>query len=226
LADCANRGLALARRDGIDWLLFLDADEFARGEGADGDLPAMLAGVAAGTDQVVLATREVAPEAVAGPFWHLRHFQVNGIVRRPILDLRTGEIRTLGKWIGHNQGKPVARTRAALTAVSSHRWAAADGRTPVPTEQRGWHYHYVVTSASHWLGKYRQLAEEPATWRTGQPVPFPKQCWKELALRLSPAEAEDYYRRWVAFSPDLCARMLAQGMLARDDFVHQVLSRC
>lgn len=225
LTDCANRGLALARRDGMDWLLFLDADEFARGDGVDGQLPAMLADVSADTDQLVLPTREVAPEVVAGPFWHLRHFQVSGIVRRPILDPHTGELRTLGKWIGHNQGKALARTRAALVAISSHRWGAAAGRAPVPTEQRGWHYHYVVTSGRHWHAKYRQLAEEPATWQGGKPVPFPKQCWKELAVRLSPAEADDYYRRWVAFSPRLCDEQVTQGLLTRDDFVRQVLSR-
>lgn len=249
LARCADMALAKARAEGFDWLLHVDADEFASGDDRPdlvrwmamrlparrdrpsegvGSLTAMLSRVQPRTEMVVLPTREVVPQVLPpdAPFWKLEHFQIRGAMRRRLLDPGTGEIREIRHWLGHELGKSIVRTAADVCAVNSHSWRRRQGTTALLSEQHGFHYHYVLVSAAHWLKKYRRLAEYPDHWeRDGGAVRFPKQAWKLAAPRFSPAEAAAYYEKWVALPSHALGSHPLGHWIMRDTFVADVLAR-
>ncbi len=250
---CLDLALRLARREGFAWLLHVDADEFARGDARPallrraaglchpgrsavptpaGHLPAMLAGIAPGTEMVVLRPRDAIPTPLppGAPFWKLHYFQARGVLARPLLDPTAGVVRRLALPLGHDKGKSIVRTAADVQALSAHRWTRDQRRAdpaplPIPTERRGLHYHFVVVNARQWREKYRRFAEYPDHWVKGGPVRFPKQAWKEASARMSTAEAEAYYARWVAVAPHRLVRPLLLGEVVHDDFVERVLAR-
>ncbi|MCI0637008.1 MAG: glycosyltransferase family 2 protein [Actinobacteria bacterium] len=233
---CADDALARARVDGLDWLLHLDVDEFAWGESpgatalARGDLLRMLSGVRGDTEAVLLRTLEVVPHADLDdrPFWLLHDVQDGGALERDVYDPGQHTVRTLARWLGHDQGKSVARVAADLQAATPHLWTRRQGVRlpailPIAYERRGCHYHFVVRGARHWRQKYRKLADDPATWPRGGPVEFPKQAWKEAAARMSADEAERYARRWVLVGEPLVASGRARGIVRRVTDVEEVL---
>lgn len=230
---CMDEALGRARRDGFDWLLHLDVDEFAWGgpEAPDGSLVDLLAGVAPEVDAVVLRTLEVVPTTadLGKPFWEQRLAQDGGVVERDLLDPASGEVQRLRKWLGHSLGKSAVRTDRDVQAASSHRWTRRQGRRPpaplpLREEQRGSHLHFVAAGPGHWLRKYRALREEPDRWWTGAPVPFPKQAWKEAAARMDEAEAADYFARWVAVAPAALAPWRERGVVREVTWVRDVLA--
>ena len=145
---CLDESLAMARADGIEWLMHVDADEFACGDDRSeyvrlasrllrgllpdggtpperiGNLPRLLARAAPQTEMVVLRSKDVLPMRLPphAPFWKLRFFQLGGQIRRPILDPMTGEVRQLENRIGGYHGKSIVRTSADVAAASAHRW--------------------------------------------------------------------------------------------------------
>ena len=145
---CLDEALAMAREDGIAWLMHVDADEFACGDDrseyvrlaarllrgvlphrsappeAVGHLPRLLARVAPQTEMVVLRSKDVLPMRLPAraPFWKLHFFQLGGQIRRPMLDPTTGEVRALENRIGGYHGKSIVRTSADVAAASAHRW--------------------------------------------------------------------------------------------------------
>ncbi len=249
---CINEGLALARADGINWLMHIDPDEFACGDErpmwlrpllnrqvqkplrllALGNLPAMLARVADATEQVILQPKDVIPTPQPGhpPFWQLRYFQHRGEIRQKLLDPTTGEVVKLGRRLGHYKGKSIVRTSADVEAISAHRWGRAGSDSSeeastrdVPTEWRGFLYHYIVTNATRWLNKHRKFAEYPSTWEKGNPVHFPKQAWKEASLTMTEAEAKAYFDRWIAVPVERMRGPVLRGEIVRDSYVEAVL---
>lgn len=240
---CADQALALARREGIDWLLHLDVDEFAWGENPEppqpnrgggqpmtlldaGCLTTLLSRAQSETVQIILRPREAVPQPLRDEkaFWKLHWFQDGGVVERPLLDPVTGTVRRLDRWLGHRLGKSIVRTSASLEAIDPHRWQGRDGAA-TPTECLGRHCHYVVVGAGHWLSKYRKLSTCPDRWPRGAPVPFPKQSWKEAAARWSAAEARRYFDDWVVMRPSDLEAGQAEGIVVRDDTVECILTR-
>ena len=244
---CLDEALERARAEGFDWLLHLDADEFAWGDNRPGplarllgrpgpvaleelgSLTAMLARVRPSTAMIRLRTKEVVPEPVepGSPFWKLHHFQDRGVFQRPVLDPTTGQVRRLEYWIGSHRGKSIIRTAAPVRSESAHDWAGRDAPagTSLPTQRLGWHYHYVVVDSEQWRAKYRKFAEYPDHWSSGRPVRFPKQAWKEASLQLSIEEARRYYDEWVAVSSTELTRRVDGRRIVRERFVEDILAR-
>ena len=246
---CLDDGLEMARADGVEWLLHLDPDEFAcsdrrspvarwagsmlpgrRPEPAQrGSLTRMLARAKPGTEQVILKPNDVIPTPLGAgaPFWKLQHFQMRGVLERPLLDPTTDEVVQFGERLGHYHGKSIVRTAADVQARSAHRWmrrGAADAeRGRIPTERRGFHYHYVVVDGRQWRDKHRKFAEYPDRWEKGNPVRFPKQAWKEASVTMSEEEALRYFDRWVAIQPRRLRVPMLLGQVVRDSFVEDVL---
>lgn len=154
---CMNDALEMAAADGLEWLLGIDADEFAfarnkvagkspaardrrdlREDLRDSpnarlwlraNLPRLLRGVPAKYDQVALATREALPLALDAParFWEQDYFLSDGVYPGEILDPQTREWRRMDHWLGHNQGKPIIRTTARVEALNAHLWVKWQG---------------------------------------------------------------------------------------------------
>jgi hypothetical protein len=244
-----DHALELARREGIDWLLTVDADEFAFGAGLDnppspsgsllrrGGLRRLLARVSAATEMVRLRPKEIVAADLGddAPFWKQRYFQdyrpAGPALTREILDPLRGEVRQWQGLLGHPEGKSIVRTAAPVQSYGSHSWVRYQGRSscrcpdwiPLQTEDLGFHYHFVVISLRHWQEKFRKLAHEPGKWPTGDPVSFPKQCWKDAATVMSGPERRNYYARWVAVPPDRLRELLREKVIAEEDTVEQVL---
>lgn len=239
-----DHALNQARRDGFDWLLTLDPDEFAFG-GADpssvpagraswaGNLPRMLAEVPPQIQMVKLPTLEALPQVdcEGAPFWKHRHFLMDPLLEREIFHPVTGERRTWKGALGHIQGKSIVRVSAQVQAYDSHRWVVDHGRqlpdrpdyVPIPTETRGAHLHYNITDSRHWWEKYLKIGYQPTVWTCGSPVEYPKQCWKEASAALSAEGAREYFERWVGFSDEKLESLEKEGRAIPIDIVRQVL---
>ncbi len=242
---CLGEALRLARVDGVDWLMHVDADEFARGDdphrfaplpgGSAGpiadraqraSLARMLAEVHGPVEQVLLRPLDVLPTAVQPdtPFDHHDHFQNRGALRRRILDPTTGRVVRFNKRLGHYHGKAIVRVGDDVVADTAHRFGQADGR-PLVTVRRGVLYHFIAVDGDLWWDKHRKFAEFPAHWEKGTAVRFPKQAWKQASVDMSREEARAYFDRWVAVSPRRLAMARLTGSVVRDDFVRRVVTQ-
>ena len=218
----AVEALASARRDGVKWLVHLDADEFACGdEGPDGpvsdDLVQLVGRVTTGTETIVLRPREAIPVRAGSsdPLSEHVYFQDGQIVERDLLDPASGTIRRLDKWLGHNVGKSIVRVDADVKPNGAHRWLAANGR-PLSRTRRGFHFHFVVMGADHFREKFGKMSEYPDTFLNGAPVPFPKQAFKVAAGKLLPEELDRYYNEWVAMETGELERLTRLGIVVKD----------
>lgn len=244
-AACMDRALRDARNEGFDWLLTLDADEFAIANNPEsddasrlsacdrGDLRCLLAGVRDDTEMVRLISRELLPLNLdpSEPFWNQQYFLIDPTYRRDMLDPIDGTVKRLTGYLGHAYGKAIVRTSADVQAFNPHEWTrnqevsypVIPGRSQLRVEFRGQHLHYAVVDWAQWLDKNRKFNHEPSRWRMGGEVPFPKQCWKEAAPRLSDEEAQAYFRDWVAAPEHRIHELVAKRQVIHDDIVEQVL---
>lgn len=248
---CMCRSLELARREGMDWLLTLDADEFAFGDDVDsssgqsdlvlrrGDLRRLLAEAGDSTEMIRLRPKEVVTVDLGddAPFWKQRYHQDSKpggeVLTRELFDPLRGDVRHWRGLLGHPEGKSIVRTSARVQSYGSHSWVRYQGRTnskcpswiPLQTEELGFHYHFVITSQRHWQDKFRKLAHEPEEWPGGTPVCFPKQCWKRAASVLSELECRQYYAQWVTVPHERVRELVREGVVTEEGTVEQVL-RC
>jgi len=242
---CMDRALEDARKEGFDWLLMLDADEFAvadnpspkgraeHSECARGDLVRLLEKVRRSTDVVQLTTRELLPLDLEPdePFWRQQYFSLAPDYCREILDPADGAVKLLRGYLGHAYGKSIVRTSADVQAFNPHEWTRHQGvrypdlpgRGRLRVENRGIHLHFVVVDWLQWLDKNRKFHHEPGKWRMGGEVPFPKQCWKEAAPRFSEDEAREYFRGWVACTELHLQNLVKAGSVIHDGIVEKTL---
>ena len=231
LEDRAREALAAARQDGVKWLLYLDADEFAfgdsgGGDGEDGDLTALVRRADSDTEMIVLRPREAIPVRAdpARPFWEHVYFQDGVVLERDLLDPSTGMVRRLEKLIGHKEGKSIVRVGADVEPRGSHRWRAAAGG-PLRHQFLGFHYHFLVTSAAHFREKYGKFSNDPEVFHTGAPVPFPKQAFKQAVGSMTPVDIERYYRDWVSIDIEELERQVEAGTIVKDTRLKHVVER-
>lgn len=247
---CYDQALRMARTDGLDWLIMLDADEFLWG-GADwpepsswlrrrrrsaaeeGNIGAMLAGVAPDVESIRIPPVEIIVESdgLMKPFWERQWFQDGRPVPRKVLDPRTGGMLSVERFLGHSAGKAFIRTTCDAQAFNAHKWTrrqdlALPDDIPLRTEDRGRMFHFLSIHAGHWRAKYEKLSHEPDTWLRGQPVTQTKQAWKAVASGMGEREAADYFRKWVALSPSAIRAGRRAGILKRATAVEDVLREC
>jgi hypothetical protein len=225
---CLREALERARAGDYDWMMHVDADEFARGESIDpasASLRALIRTVTDEVEQVVLDPVDALPTKLqpGEDFEHLTQFLVRGIIRRRMLDPSAGGMRRLQKRLGHRKGKAIVRTAIDARPVSAHRWIHNETRDPLITVKAGRLYHFVSVDARSWWEKHRKFAGFPSTWSGGKEVSFPKQAWKEAAPRMTRDEAETYFNTWVRYSASQLWWPRMTGRVVEDDFVRRVL---
>jgi hypothetical protein len=247
---CADEGLKMARKDGFEWLMHIDTDEFALAENNPsgnfgkllspfqsnkrsasldrGHLPQMLSRVRKKTAQIILETREVIPLVTDAeiPFWKLHYFH-SGIHDRKIQDPITREVKPV-PWFGHKIGKSIVRTEMDVQAASSHRWTRKQNRAlpdlfHLPSEKKGYVYHFCFTSLANWQKKFQKHSYFPKKYSDVYTAPFPKQSWKEASVKMSNEEAERYYNDWLVVPRDKLKKYLEEGSIIRKTIVEDVL---
>jgi len=240
---CMDRALQLARRDGFEWLMVLDPDEFAfadlppqRGVSAReaGDLTRLVSQVSRRVDMIRLRTQEVVTplDDEDMPFWKQHYFLTDIPFDRRFFDPVSREEFCWRGPIGHSEGQCIVRTAAKVQAYDSHRWVADQNRIfparpahlPVKTVDGGIHFHFLITGHNHWLEKYRKLSGEPEVWPCGTSVELPKQCWKRATTALPPDELRGYFQRWISMPTAELQRLAHRGMVEERHEVERVLS--
>lgn len=231
---CMNDALERARRDGLDWLLIIDADEFAAPDGGlcRNGLPRELKHLPETILEARLRTREVLACAEFGETnWHENpFFAVPERTRQPL-----GNGAEWTGHLGHSQGQGLVRTRAPVQAYDSHRWTAALEKPstgmppyrPLPAVGIGWHAHYYLATPEHWLEKFTRHNDFPQHWpapgqREGEtthlPLEQPVAVWRECVAELQdrPGTALAHARA------SLFRSVQALTQLAREDDSPQV----
>lgn len=239
---CMDRGLEMARQEGFDWLLALDADEFAVTSPAGqtswrqpANFRNLLSRVPESTEVVWLRPQELLPTDLDpdAPFWRQQHFLVDKNYRREALDPSDDRVKTWDGFAGHTEGKSIVRTSANVQALGAHRWTRFQNisypripaRTDLASIDAGCLLHFLNADWRQWRDKYRKFSHTPDTFRFGGSVGFPKQAWKQAAPKMDDQEAHEYFQRWVAASDETLSRLTAKGVVQKWDLVERVLKR-
>lgn len=243
---CLTAAMEMAREDGCDWLMHVDADEFACGDDrpellrlglrmlglnkleqarSKGSLTSMLEKTDPKTQMIIMKPKDVIPYNLptSDRFWDLHYFQLRGVLERSMLNPMTGKIKNFKNRIGNFHGKSIVRTSKAVKPISAHRWKSTRNGEKFKTEIKGFHYHFTVVNGRQWLEKYRKFAEYPDQWEKGNSVRFPKQAWKEASLEMSYEEADEYFREWIAVNPKQLIWPRLKIEIVYEDFVERVL---
>jgi hypothetical protein len=236
---CMDQARILARKDGFDWLLTIDPDEFASANNPASSaigrahLLPLLERLKPATIQVRLPTWEVVPMRLSAdaPFWQHRYFQTTPRLTWTIVDPFLDRQHPWHDFVGHRQGKSIIRTDAAVQAYDSHRWVPDQGlRWPdrpefvaLPTEEVGCHLHFFVIGQRHWLEKFSKQCHEPDVWFCGKDIELPKRRWKQIVNGLPAHELEGYFDRWVARPEEELQRLAQQGVIVEDSMLTDVL---
>ena len=191
-----NHALYLARQERFDWLAIFDPDEFAfannpgRSAIERAHLPAMLRHIATTTRRFACQLANWCLHS-----WRKRVLSGSSAIFKRIRaslalhDPQTGETHVWRGFIGHREGKHLMRTSLSVQGYSSHRWVPEQGRrfpdrpqfVPLPTEDRGWHWHFFTSSQRQWRSKFRKQAFQAERWPCGSPVALPKLLWRRAA---------------------------------------------
>jgi hypothetical protein len=235
---CADQALGEALREGIDWLLHIDPDEFAHGEGAQGGaweragLRQLAARQGPRVEQVVLRPLEAVPDAAIAEHAFLEQVFFQDPARPWSRSLPTApgkEPRSFDGMLGHFTGKAMVRTRAAAVRCRGpHRFERRRGplrwlRGDLRTVEDGVVFHYVIVGARHWLEKYQVQADFRGPGRGSIPDKFPKQAWKEASLAMDEAAARRFLEGSVLLSREALEKAAAEGLLRRDE---RILELC
>lgn len=183
------------------------------------NLREMLRRVSAETQQIRLATHEAFPLRLpnAEDFWQNPYFQSGQPFPQQILDPTTGKTMKFNRYLGHNQGKSIVRTAADVQAFNPHSWTTNQNiaapnfpeEIPIPTENRGCHFHYLIVTPEQWQKKFGAFDGLAKNWPSGAPIRFPKSAWREAALTMSEKQAAEYLDEYV-FRPRAQLRQLAR----------------
>lgn len=179
----ADHALALARRDGDDWIAHVDIDEYLR---VQGSLPAVLAAMPADTNVVRMDVLEAIPRALEmHDVFDIRHFKflpyavslgdasyrLSDRVRRAIVLLFDRLVLSLGNKTGetgarhgfhnfynaHMMGKCITRVSADVRTLRLHfPWFVQGVRARVRSTPDCRMMHFESCSFSEWVQKWRR----------------------------------------------------------------------
>lgn len=250
---CADHARRMTHAEGFDWLLCCDVDEFVfanyqssiRDWDSDlthisletilrsGHLPSMLVSVSPRTEAIFLESWNIIPARSVhqAPFWKQQFFPCRAPWHPRICDPLTGQMSDIEEPLA-SRGKSIVRTSADIQCMDSHGWVRSQGfsyskrpaNIPIPTEARGFLYHFYITDARHWREKYQKLSRELTVWHWGNPVGFSKQCGKRASAVLSDEEIELYLNEWVYLSTEELQSRVEQRLIRRADTVEKVLT--
>jgi hypothetical protein len=210
-ADALDR----ARRDGLDWLLHLDADEVVCLDplhAGAGCLARLLEGLPAETEAVLFKpTLEVVQHRLdyADVLAEETLFKApDAKIERRLHDPYLDKYWTLRGSYGHDGGKSAVRLSVDARPESPHRFTARDGRELQLVRKRGL-LHYFAYSFADFLKRHAGLQDTPTFYGPWRRVERQKRLWRAMVndSRFSQQQLRDYYAGFVLFSADEVARL-------------------
>ena len=241
---CMNDALKRARRDGFDWLMSIDIDEFALPDNCQlignkspsvvrNSLVSMLDQIEPHIDVIMLSVKEVVPFYCNErfEFWRQHYFQDQKPLSRELLNVETGETRKCAEFMSHNAGKSIARTSASIQSHGPHGWVKDQGKDfPLlpfllypQSAHCGFIYHYFAFQNSHFQKKFKLASKEPSLYTNGEPVAFPRQCLKAASANLRGAKLVAYLQQYLYRQRSQLEELVHQQSLEYDDTVEKIL---
>tara|TARA_R110002033_G_scaffold53726_9_gene101868 strand:- start:1473 stop:2408 length:936 start_codon:yes stop_codon:yes gene_type:complete len=211
-----NATHAYARRTEVDWLIHMDADEFLVSDTPVADALAAL--------PVTVQTARVRPmEQLAGEGHHFKAFVPNGPDRAQIVNRLYPNYgpHIKGGFLSHVAGKLFARTGLDGLDVRIHNVFQGEVMNPAEVElQKVDLAHCHAKTWDDWLAAYRYRLEK-GSYRAELAPAMPREAGglslHELFRFIEADSGEEglraFYREVAEDSPDLRARLDAQGLL-------------
>ncbi len=200
------KALQLAKKDGVDWLIFIDADELVfLGSEEENSFISFFAKVNRNVDVVFFEeVYEAVPQNINTDniFKKANLFKTTAYdkhAEKTMLNPMSGKTFSLCGFFGPSSGKQAARVSANLIPNSSHGFKRRNGENP-KTLTNGQIMHYHLCDFEDFLK--RSSIKHPSHYIYGLKVPYyPKIFWRELGnLGLSKSELQAYYKKYIAFS--------------------------
>jgi hypothetical protein len=221
--QCLNAEVAIqqAQRDGIDWLLHIDADElfYLDGFALDGHFSQL---DDAGVRGVVYLNHEVLVDRyeVTDCFKELRHFKINPALRRPSAGPGPSK-----RFLCYTNGKGAGRVGPGLIANGVHGfWNGEPGAEAVTATVGPRILHYCNAGFDQFWRKYHLLGDFADTWYGKAPVLRFHLAARD-ALKNGGAEvARLFYREQVWVPPEEIARLHTDGHALRIDEPSRILA--
>jgi glycosyl transferase family 2 len=233
----AELALQLARSDGFDWLLHLDADELLDvGDAPIGEHLARFA--AAGVEQVTFSNCEVVPETdeVEDLFAEMTLFKRN---RRMLPDgvLGPGHRALMARipqlpaelFFYYNNGKSAVRVAPGVRPAGPHHFALADGSNRAEITNTPRILHYMNAGFENFWRRYQTWGRFPDTWFGQVPIrdligDFHLAARDIVAIGDRTAARQFYRERVVLADPALISALIAEGLCERIEAPARLLS--
>lgn len=203
------KALQLAKKDGVDWLLFIDADELVFLESEqENSFPSFFAEVDPDVDTVFFKkVYEVIPQntSASNIFKKANLFKATAYdinAEKTMFDPILGKMFSLSGFFGPSLGKQAARVNANLLPESSHGFKKRNGESPKELIF-GQVMHYHLCDFPDFIK--RSSIKHPSHFVYGSEAPYyPKMFWRELVLDsgLNESELRTYYERWIVYSEE------------------------
>lgn len=170
----AEVALQLARGEGIDWLVHLDADELLD---CEAPIPTILAGVDPVILQITFPNLEVMPECadVVDMFRELTLFKRNprGLPRGRFTAEQEAIIARCRPWSGcwffyYTIGKSAVRVRPGVRPHGVHLFATPDGGTTTHVVTNPRVLHYMNAGFENFWRRYQTWGAFPDHWLGGE----------------------------------------------------------
>jgi hypothetical protein len=216
-------GIALAERDGVDWILHIDTDELMYpGSGPEYSLQTVLAAYPPDVDTVVFPNYEALPERddVASPFAAVTLFKRN--YQHVLSDAYFRSYHAVARgnpnyFITYGNGKSAARVRPGLRPNGAHRWYSYAAPPREETSPQSAVLHYTYNRFDD-LKSRRDRCDCAPTDEDAKRcfiLPFDRAAFLAASLK-SDADLLAWFReRLVWNDPDTVADLLKAGLFVR-----------
>ncbi len=202
------KALQCAKKDGVDWLIFIDADELVfLGSEEKNSFLSFFSKLSPDIETVSFEeVYEAIPQYAAhNSFKNATLFKTKKAYHetafeKRILDPMTGKMFSQIGFFGHNGGKQAAKVSADLIPHCSHTFKKRNKEAPKKITY-GILFHYHICNFRDFLK--RNSIKHPSHFPHGDKVPYyPKMFWKDLVMNsgMTISELRAFYDQWIVFS--------------------------
>jgi len=212
------KALQLAKKQSVDWLFFIDADELVfLGSEKEDSFRKVFSEIELDIDVVHFNTvfevvqNRGSCDNIFKSSTYFKTPEYHKSNERNILNPMLDEIVKLKGYFGHTRGKQAARVKSNLLPKSSHSFKKRNGDNPkIMTLGQILHYHGC--SFNEFIKQ--NSIRHPSHFIYGKDVPYyPKLFWRNLVLDsgMTTSELRTYYEQWIMFSDEEIARLLVES---------------
>lgn len=198
--------MEMARAQGFDWLIALDADELIcldLDNSSSGLLNDFFAGIPEEIESVRFPTLEVVARQLdyEHVFTEEILFKQQGVkFEHPIFNPYLQEIHIVKGFFGQTMGKSALRLTVEAKPKTTHHFVSLDDEN-LKVMKAGYLLHYNCYSFYDFMKKYKNFKHQPDTWLSGNKIDFQRRLWRNMVndSRFSEDDMRIYYEKWMLF---------------------------